>query len=98
MAGKTISVRLDTDTYKKLLEIKKARGISESDAVRQSIKGTIIIPTGDAVELSQEFCKIRILLEQGNIDEKLEKEVEEVCQYISAVLQRAENIIGYEKG
>lgn len=43
MAGKTISVRLDMDTYKKLLEIKKARGISESDAVRQSIKGTMCV-------------------------------------------------------
>lgn len=97
MAGKMISARLDADTYEKLQEIKTARGISESDAVRQSIRGAIIIPTGDAAELSKEFCKIRILLEKDSIDEKLKGEVEEICRFISDVLQQAEDLIEYVK-
>lgn len=93
MVGKTISVRLDTKTYKKLEEIKKARGINESDAIRRSIMNAVIIPTGNVEQLSQEFCKIRILLEQKEIDEELRKEVKKVCQSIGVVLQRAENLI-----
>lgn len=98
MVGKTVSVRLDNETYKKLQEIKMARGLNESDAVRQSILGAVIVPTGDSAQLSKEFCRIRVLLEKETCDEELKQEVKRVCQSIADVLQRAESLITYLNG
>lgn len=98
MVGKTVSVRLDNKTYKKLQEIKMARGLNESDAVRQSILGAVIVPTGDSAQLSKEFCRIRVLLEKETCDEELKQEVKRVCQSIADVLRRAESLITYLNG
>ncbi len=90
--GNSVSVRLNSETKEKLQTIMEKRGISESEAIRLCIANAVIVPLGDAKQLSQEFCEIRIALEKENIDREVKEEVMQTCQYISDVLREAENL------
>lgn len=87
-----VQAQLDKTTSEKLLAVEKARGVNESEAIRLCIANAVIVSLGDARQLSQEFCKIRIALEKENIDREVKEEVMQTCQYISDVLREAENL------
>lgn len=90
--GNSVSVRLNSETKEKLQTIMEKRGISESEAIRLCIANAVIVSLGDARQLSQEFCKIRIALEKENIDREIKEEVLNLCLSISVVLREAENL------
>lgn len=87
-----ISVRLDEETNEKLQTIMAARGLGQSDAIRFVIDRTKIIYLGNVRELGQEFCKIRMALETGMVDERLYWEVDALCQSIKDVLRQTETL------
>lgn len=89
--GKKISVRLDAVTEKKLEEIMEARGLGQSEAIRQSIMGIPILHFGNVKQLGQEFCLIRTALENNAYDEKTEGKVDELCRFIRDVLREVED-------
>lgn len=88
--GNKISVRLDSETEEKLKEIMAARGLGQSEAIRYVIGRTKVLYIGNTKELGQEFCKIRMLLEERNEDIELERRAEELCQSIKDVLRQIE--------
>ncbi len=87
-----ISVRLDEETNEKLQAIMAARGLGQSDAIRFVIDRTKIIYLGNVRELGQEFCKIRMALENGRADERLYEEVDMLCQSIKDALRQTETL------
>lgn len=87
---KRLSIRLDDVTAEKLEEVMQARDVSQSDAVRLCINGAQIIQIGDAKNLATEFCRIRMALDEGYVDEEIRQEVNALCQFISALLLRIE--------
>lgn len=93
--GKKVDALLDESTAKKLSAIISIRGVNQSEAVRLCINEAVILPVGDAFQLSQEFCKIRIALEKENIDREVKEEVLKICRYIGVVLQQAENLVKF---
>lgn len=88
---RTVSVRLDTTTDEKLTEIMEVRGIDQSEAIRLCINKATILQIGNVKDLGREFCRIRNILEAGQIDNEIERRVETLCQYICALLQKVEN-------
>ncbi len=84
--GKSHTVRLDEQTEEKLQEIMRARGIDCSTAVRLAINEVPILQVGNCKELGQEFCKIRMLMEDPEKHLEARKEAEKLCQFIKDLL------------
>lgn len=88
---RTVSVKLDTVTDKKLAQIMKARDVDQSEAIRLCINGAKILQIGNARDLGLEFCRIRNILETGQIDDEIKGRMEALCQSICVLLQKVEN-------
>ena len=86
----TVSVRLNADTHTKLENLMKSRGVNASDAIRLCINDARIINIGDSKGLAQNFCRIRVALENNSYDEEIERQVNVLCQCMYDVLQQTE--------
>lgn len=93
--AKIISLRLDSATAKKLDELVEARGLSVSEIIRKCINDKEIVQIGNVSDLSKEFCKIRILLENGKCEE-IREVVDRLCRYILELLVKIEGLEEYE--
>lgn len=93
---KRVSLRLDNETAEKLEKVMKARDVSQSDAIRLCIQGSHILQIGDTKNLALEFCRIRMALDKGYVNEEVRKEVNTLCQSIGELLLQTEESIESE--
>lgn len=89
---KSASLRLDDSTALRLKEIRMARGLSKTDAIKYCIHNIPILQIGDVTNLAMEFYKIRIALENNCITEEIRKEVKGLCLCMSDLLARVETL------
>lgn len=93
--GKTISVRLDDKTVERLDELQRVRGVSTSEIIRKCINEIPILQIGNVSDLSQEFYKIRIALENGEHDE-VRTEANKLCRCMLELLAKIEGTLESE--
>ena len=87
-----INSRLDKTTALKFESLMQARGLNKTDTIKFCINNTAVLQIGNVEELSTEFCKIRMALENNKVNENIRKEVNLLCRSMCDLLAEVEKL------
>lgn len=78
--GKSVSVRLDDETAKKLEQLCEETGKSQSEVIRTMIAQNNSLEIIDGSKIAAELHEIRLLLEKGGVyDKETKKNIKSMC-------------------